>query len=425
MANVGVLYDYTGSLRASKILIAAKYSRQNVAIAENFKLGETNKSDAFLKKFPNGKVPAFELGGQYISETNAIAFHVSNDQLRGNSSILDQSHIWQWTSFADNEIQPAAANWVYPVLNVMQYNKQATDRAKEEIQRALSVLNAHLVSRTFLVGERISLADIHVAVSLLQLYTSVLDPAFRKPFGNVNRWFTTMVNQPEFIAVLGETKLCVTMSQFDPKKWAEVHGAKGGDKKAKKEPKAEKPKPAKKEAESKDDDDDEPKAKEPKDPFLALPPTKMSFDEWKKCYSNNDTTKVALPWLWEHFDAENMSVWFCTYKYADELTRIFMTCNLVGGMFQRLDRLRKHGFGSMCVFGEDGNNTIAGLWFWRGQGLAFELSEDLQIDYESYEWRKLDWNAPETKKMVTEYLTWEGEFPEMAPRKFNQGKIYK
>ena len=45
----------------------------------------------------------------------------------------------------------------------------------------------------------------------------MLDPEFRCPFVNVNRWFVTCVNQPQFLAVIGETKLCVKMAQFDGK----------------------------------------------------------------------------------------------------------------------------------------------------------------------------------------------------------------
>jgi len=42
-------------------------------------------------------------------------------------------------------------------------------------------------------------------------------------------------------------------------------------------------------------------------------------------------------------------------------------------MFQRLDRMRKHSFGSMIVFGENNNNCIGGLWMWRGHDLAFTV----------------------------------------------------
>lgn len=50
---------------------------------------------------------------------------------------------------------------------------QATEQAKEDVKRALTVLNQHLTTRTFLVGERISLADITVACSMIWLYKQV------------------------------------------------------------------------------------------------------------------------------------------------------------------------------------------------------------------------------------------------------------
>ena len=43
----------------------------------------------------------------------------------------------------------------------------------------------------------------------------VLEPQFRAPYGNVNRWFVTCVNQPQFKAVLGEVTMCTKMAQFD------------------------------------------------------------------------------------------------------------------------------------------------------------------------------------------------------------------
>jgi len=56
---------------------------------------------------------------------------------------------------------------------------QSTERAKEDVKLALQALNTHLLPRTYLVGERITLADIGVACTLLQLYQYVLDANFR------------------------------------------------------------------------------------------------------------------------------------------------------------------------------------------------------------------------------------------------------
>ena len=101
----------------------------------------------------------------------------------------------------------------------MHHNKQTTENAKEEVKRILGLLDTHLKTRTFLVGERV--ADITVVCTLLWLYKQVLEPSFRQAFPNTNRWFLTCINQPQFRAILGEVKLCEKMAQFDAKKFAE------------------------------------------------------------------------------------------------------------------------------------------------------------------------------------------------------------
>lgn len=53
----------------------------------------------------------------------------------------------------------------------------------------------------------------------------------------------------------------------------------------------------------------------------------------------------------------------------------------------------------------------------------FQLSLDWQVDYESYNWRKLDAGADETKQLIEQYFRWEGK--DKQGRDFNQGKIFK
>jgi elongation factor 1-gamma len=427
------LYTYPENFRAYKALIAAQYSGAQVKIASDFVFGETNKSDAFLKKFPSGKVPAFETSnGQTITESNAIAFYVANEKLRGSSD-LEKAQVWQWISFADSEILPSSCAWVFPLLGIMPYNKNTVERARADINVALNVLNQHLLNNTFLVGERISLADIIVFANLLHLYQYVLEPSVRSAYGNVNRWFVTILNQTQVQAVVKNFSLCANAIEFDPKKYAEFQSKSGGGKEAKpQEPKKEKkekekkPAPAKKEAEPVEEMDaaelalaEEPKSK---DPFDALPKGTFNMDDFKRCYSNEEET-VSVPYFWEKFDSENYSIWYGEYKYSEELTKVFMSCNLIAGMYQRLDKMRKQAFASMCLFGEDNNSTISGVWVWRGQELAFPLSPDWQIDYEVYDWKKLDPSANDTKELVKQYFSWTGT--DKAGRKFNQGKIFK
>jgi len=432
----GTLYTYPENFRAYKGLIAAKYSGANVTVDPNFVFGETNKNEDFLKKFPLGKVPAFQANdGTCITESNAIAYYLGNGQLRGSDD-LSRAQILQWLSFADSEILPASCTWVFPCLGIMPFNKQSTERAKEDVKKVLSTLNSHLLTKTYLVGERITLADICVCCTLLHLYEHVLEPSFRQEYRNTNRWFNTMINQPEVKAVIGEFKLCEKMAQFDGKKFAEMQakmsGGGGDSKKQDKKKKDEKKKddkkketPKKKEPEPADEEmEDPPLAKEekPNDPFAPFPKGKFDFDDFKRCYSNEDESK-SIPYFWEKLDKEAYSIWRCDYKYPEELTQVFMSCNLIGGMMQRLEKLRKNAFASMLLFGENNNSSISGIWVWRGPELAFTLCPDWQIDYESYEWKKLDIDAPETKEMVNHYFAWTGT--DSAGRAVNQGKIFK
>ncbi|GIY76890.1 elongation factor 1-gamma-A [Caerostris extrusa] len=211
------LYTYPNSFRSQKALIAAQYSGTKVNVPEDFVLGETNKSEEFLKKFPNGKVPALVTAdNKYLFESNAIAFYVGNDELNGKTQ-LEKAQILMWINFGENEIIPPSCAWVFPCLGLIQFNKQNTEKAKEDITRVLKLLNDHLMHSTYLVGERITQADISLCCNLLSLYQIVLEPSFRQPYRAVTRWFVTCVNQPQFKAVLGEIQLCNKMAQFDAK----------------------------------------------------------------------------------------------------------------------------------------------------------------------------------------------------------------
>ncbi|CAL8079862.1 unnamed protein product [Calicophoron daubneyi] len=430
MALSGTLYSPQGYHRSWRSLIAAKYSGVSLKV-EKFVPGETDAQPAFLAKFPPASVPVFEADdGTCLFDANAIAFYCGNEKLRGGPS---EHLVTQWVNFADNAILPPVATWVYPCLGIIQYNEQNTEKAKENLKVILTYMNNHLRHKTYLVGERITQADITVFTALQPLFTHVLDKAHRDQYPHVLRWYTTIANQKEVVDVVGPVNFCSQEAHFDAKKYAELHrqGGKPKEHKPKEEkqksakPKEEK-KPSKKEKkqEPKEIEDDEAaeetEQKPAKNPMADLPAGNFNMDAFKRIYSNEDIATVAIPHFWEHFEPQFYSIWYCEYKYPEELGMVFMSCNLISGMFQRLERMLKYAFGSMCVFGDNKNSTISGVWFWRGTGLAFELSPDFQVDYESYEWRKLDPSTEETKQLVREYF-----LQEFKDKPFNQGRIFK
>jgi len=372
-----------------------------------------------------GKVPVLETSEGTISEANAIVRFLarSSKTLYGKNN-FEAGQIDQYIDFSTNYIELPGAVWVYPILGQINNNPAATGKAQADIKKSLEYLNSQLATKTFLVGERITIADIVVAMSLYYLFQKVLDVNFRKPYTNVVRWYTTIVNQAEVKKVIGEVVLCEKAEL--PSGVVVKTAEKKKDEKPKKEekPKEEKPKKAEKKPEPADDEEESFEDEEAKgaNPLDALPKSSMVFDEWKRQYSNNDTKTVAMPWLWKNFDPQGYSIWKCDYKYNNECQKVFMTCNLIGGWIQRLDKLRKYGFGSICIFGEEPNLEVSGIWIFRGPEIPAEMT--FTDDCEHYEWKKLDYNDESTKQLIGDYFAWEGSFGGMT-NKFNQGKIFK
>ncbi|XP_075260825.1 elongation factor 1-gamma-A-like [Convolutriloba macropyga] len=398
--------DHYRSLKIQFAAALAGHKLQVLSSEPDFVFGDTNKTPDFVAKFPMGKVPALETKtGDSVFESNAIAYYVADEQLRGKS-VLDQAQVQQWINFADNEILPSACTWVFPTMGITQYNKGETEAAKEQLKKCLEVLNVYLTSKTFLVGERMTLADIVMCCNMRMLFTQVMDPAFRAPYPNVTRWFETLVNHPEFVKLATETKLCEKAAQPDPKKYQEIHGGqkKGGKKEeAKKEtksPQAKKEKPAK---EAEESAGDAPQEKE-EDPLAKAPKGSFDFDAFKRSFSNEDTATKAIPLLWSTFDAENYSIYHAVYKFKDELTMPFMTHNLIRGMLQRVDKLRKHAFGVCYVLGDKSDHNIEALWIFRGPEVAFGLSENWNVDAPSYEFKKLEITKPEDKEKAESFI---------------------
>lgn len=259
----------------------------------------------------------------------------------------------------------------------------------------LKALDKFFEDKTFISGERLSVIDLAFSSSVKHSLETAAKGTDISTYKNFNRYYNTIVNQPSFKKAdnLELFKSAPAPSQQSVAAAADIMDA------------------------------IEKAQAKPKDPFTVLPATTFDFDDFKRRYSNNPADDY-LPYFWEKFDTTNCSIWQCDYKYNDELGLVFMSSNLVRGALQRLDKARKQSFGSMAVFGEDHKNIIAGLWIWRGQDLMFNLTEDWQVDYESYEWKKLDPKAPETKSLVELFFK-QDDGAEYKGKKLADGKIFK
>lgn len=233
----------------------------------------------------------------------------------------DYASIVRWMSYANHEILPAISGFFGPLVGRGPYNKKSVDDHLKATYKAVDTLEEHLLLNTFLVGERLTLADLFVVSVLTRGFEYVFDKVWREKNPNVTRWYTTVYNQPIYSSVAGEIKFIDEAIKNQPPKKEQAP-------KKEQPPKAE-PKPKAKEVDDEEEEEDKP-APKPKHPLEALPKPTLALDDWKRTYSNEDSRKVALPWFWEHYKPDEYSLWRVDYKYNDELGAVFMSSNLIG-----------------------------------------------------------------------------------------------
>jgi elongation factor 1-gamma len=170
--------------------------------------------------------------------------------------------------------------------------------AEERQLRTLDTLNAHLSSRTFFVGERITLADIAVAVYVLRALPLTIDAQVRSKVSHVIRHFETIVNQPQLKEIFGSYEYIEKAAQYvpPPKEKKEPKPQAAAPPKAEKKPKA-------KEVEEEEEEELVPAEPKVKNPLDDLPKSNLNLEEWKRVYSNRDTRGAdgAIEWFYKKY----------------------------------------------------------------------------------------------------------------------------
>ncbi|KAK4101233.1 glutathione S-transferase [Parathielavia hyrcaniae] len=223
MAPFGRVYSYPNNYRVLRLHVLAALNDLTLEDAPDFQVGVTNRTPEFLAKFPLGKVPAFESGDGtlHLTEGQAIARYVAESGPRAAQLLGDpedtttRALVEQWACFATQELE---AN-LTPSLLMCMYKLVPYDETRyahhvAAYERALGALEAAVSGpggekkKKFLVGERLTLADVMVA-GVLQLATRVLvDAEMRKVLPGVEAYLKGIMELPEMRVAFPPLELC-------------------------------------------------------------------------------------------------------------------------------------------------------------------------------------------------------------------------
>jgi glutathione S-transferase len=162
-------------------------------------LGET-RTPAFLAMNPNGKVPVLEIDANtFLAESDAILWFLAEGTPLVPSGRLARAQTLQWMFFEQYSHEPyIAVVRFWHFSGRVESHRSELPAKLEGGYHALGVMDRHLSTRRFFVGERYGIADI-----ALYAYTHVAgEGGFElERFPSVCRWLERVRTQPGHVRI--------------------------------------------------------------------------------------------------------------------------------------------------------------------------------------------------------------------------------
>lgn len=166
--------------------------------------GGENRKEPYLQKNPAGQTPALELdNGKILAEITVICEYL--DELNGQSSLIgktpeERAETRMWVRRIDlNILEPALNGFRYAEgLKIFESRMRCLPESaaglKLQAKDKFAWLDGLMAGKTYIAGDRFSLADIHLYsfVEFLGKVGQPLDPAWT----NLTAWFDRVKARP-------------------------------------------------------------------------------------------------------------------------------------------------------------------------------------------------------------------------------------
>ena len=178
---------------------------------ENIDLADNETRQSIASKTPTTTLPFLETEEGNLSETNAILFYFAQKykkDLLGQNS-FETAKINQWIEYASCELNRCQKAIIYPMFGWNEFCKESFDKENAKIKDYLKIVEKELEGKNYLVGNRLTLADI-VLFRYLRLFMMFQFPEGmrKKLFPNTTKWFENIMKTNETVKAYGRIVLC-------------------------------------------------------------------------------------------------------------------------------------------------------------------------------------------------------------------------
>jgi glutathione S-transferase len=151
----------------------------------------------FLKINPNGRVPALQDGELKLFESLAINLYLARKHggPLAPADLQEDALATQWTLWVAIEIEKALLLAAADLFFFADEGRNPEEAALVlgKLDRPFKVLDAHLRERSYLMGERFTVADLNVSSVMLLIYTAGIDVS---PWPAMKEWLARCLERP-------------------------------------------------------------------------------------------------------------------------------------------------------------------------------------------------------------------------------------
>jgi glutathione S-transferase len=199
-----ILHEYGASGNCYKIRLTAALTGAALERREyDIMKGET-RTEAFLSGVnPNGRIPVLQVGDRFLPESNAAAYYVAEGSALIPGDPFDRADMLRWMFWEQYNHEPNIATVRFWLGWIGEDNLSELQRAMLPGKRAageaaLKLMDEHLATRDWFVGDGLTLADI-----CLYAYTHVAEEGgfALLPWPALRAWTARVEGQKNYIPI--------------------------------------------------------------------------------------------------------------------------------------------------------------------------------------------------------------------------------
>ncbi len=152
------------------------------------------KTPGYMELNPNSLVPVIDDDGYVLWESNVIVRYLCAKHSTGQmypTDLRERFDAERWMEWQQTAVNPASRPGFWQLIRTPAGQRDMAQVAESNaaVESLMATLDAHLAGRSFMVGERFTMADIPLACEVQRWFGL---PQTRQSRPNIERWYANI-----------------------------------------------------------------------------------------------------------------------------------------------------------------------------------------------------------------------------------------